>query len=96
MPFSPLVMIEEPEDGLYVGQLKPLFEKIEPSGAQGQYLFTSHSPYFIDLWEKNLQGVHLLRTGKPSSVLVQPDQNKLAKLLEQMPLGELYFREMLT
>ena len=96
MSFSPLVLVEEPEDGLYVGQLKPLFEKIDTTGASGQFLFTSHSPYFIDLFERNLPGVHLLKPGKPSSVLVVPDPKKIDKLLEQMPLGELYFREMLT
>jgi predicted ATPase len=95
-PFAPLIMIEEPEDGLYVGQLRPLFEKIDASGASGQFLFTSHSPYFIDLFERNLSGVHLMKPGKPSSVLVIPDPAKIGKLLEQMPLGELYFREMLT
>jgi predicted ATPase len=94
--FSPLVMIEEPENGLYVGHLKPLFEKIDPTGINGQFLFTSHSPYFIDLWENNLQGVHLLKPGKPSSVLVHPEHTKLEKLLDEMPLGELHFREMLA
>jgi predicted ATPase len=94
--FSPLVIIEEPENGLYVGQLKPLFEKVDSSGASGQFVFTSHSPYFIDLWENNLAGVHLLKPGKPSSVLVVPDQDKLKKLLAEMPLGELHFREMLS
>jgi predicted ATPase len=94
--FSPLVMIEEPEDGLYVGQLRPLFEKIDPSGANGQFIFTSHSPYFIDLWENNLAGIHLLKPGRPSSILINPDPAKLEKLLEQMPLGQLHFREMLS
>lgn len=94
--FSPLVMIEEPENGLYVGQLRPLFETIDPSGASGQFVFTSHSPYFIDLFENNLPGIHLLKPGKPSSILMQPDAAKVRTLLEQMPLGELHFREMLS
>jgi len=38
-------MIEEPENGVFVGHLKPLFEKIDPSGGHGQLLFTSHNPY---------------------------------------------------
>jgi predicted ATPase len=96
VPFAPLIMIEEPENGLYVGLLRSLFEKIDPSGVSGQFLFTSHNPYFIDLWEKNLSGIHLLKPGKPSSVLVQADSAKLEKLLEEMPLGELHFREMLA
>ena len=74
--YSPLIMIEEPENGLYVGQLRPLFEKIDPSGASGQFIFTSHSPYFIDLWEKNLAGIHVLKPGKPSSILINPEVTK--------------------
>ena len=65
---APLILIEEPENGLYVGHLKPLLEKIDPSGQGGQFLFTSHNPYFIDLWDSNLEGIHLLKPGKPSSI----------------------------
>lgn len=94
--YAPLIIIEEPANGLYVGQLKPLMEKIDPSGNSGQFIFTSHSPYFIDLFEKDLKGVHVLKPGKPSAVLTVPDEQKVGKLLEEMPLGELHFREMLT
>jgi predicted ATPase len=93
---APLILIEEPENGLYVGHLKPLLEKIDPSGQAGQFLFTSHSPYFIDLWDSNLEGIHLLKPGKPSSVLTRPNPEKIRKLLDDMPLGEMHYREMLT
>lgn len=93
---TPLIIIEEPENGLYVGHLKPLLEKIDKSGQFGQFLFTSHSPYFIDLWDSNLEGIHLLKPGKPSSVLASPNPDKIRQLLEQMPLGEMHYREMLV
>ncbi|OHB77499.1 MAG: hypothetical protein A2Z25_23610 [Planctomycetes bacterium RBG_16_55_9] len=93
---QPLVMIEEPENGLYVGHLKPLLQKIDPSGTGGQFIFTSHNPYFIDLFDNNLDGLHLIKSGKPSSVLVKPDPEKVRSLLDKMPLGEMYFREMLA
>jgi predicted ATPase len=92
---APLMLIEEPENGLYVGHLKPLLEKIDTSGRSGQFFFSSHSPYFIDLWDANLEGIHLLKPGKPSSVLIRPDPEKVRKLLEQMPLGEMHYRELL-
>lgn len=91
----PLVTIEEPENGLYVGHLKPLVERLDTSGAHGQFIFTSHSPYFIDLFDTNLEGIHLIKPGKPSSVLVKPDPEKVRKLLNDMPLGEIHFRELL-
>jgi len=91
----PLVMIEEPENGLYVGHLKPLVERIDRSGQAGQFIFTTHSPYFIDLFDDNPEGLHLLKPGKPSCSLKKPDPETIRNLLEKMPLGELHFREML-
>lgn len=93
--FSPLVIIEEPENGLYVGHLKPLIELTDESGKRGQFIFTSHSPYFIDLFDKTLEGIHILKPGHPSSVSMQPDPDKVRQMLNDMPLGEMHFREML-
>jgi predicted ATPase len=94
--FPPLTLIEEPENGLYIGQLKPLIQHIDPSGSSGQFIFTSHSPYFIDLFDNNLAGVHLVKRGSPSSILTQPNQDKISRLLGDMSLGELHFRELLA
>jgi predicted ATPase len=93
---APVIMIEEPENGLYVGHLKSLIERIDPDGRAGQFIFTSHSPYFIDLFDKNLTGIHIVKPGEPSSVLVKPDVEKIKQMLEDMPLGEMHFREMLS
>jgi predicted ATPase len=93
---QPLVMIEEPENGLYVGHLKPLLQEIDPFGTNGQFIFTSHNPYFIDLFDNNLDGLCLIKSGKPSSVLLKPNPNRVRSLLDQMSLGEMYYREMLT
>jgi len=94
--FSPLVIVEEPENGLYVGHLKPLIERIDASGKTGQFVFTSHSPYFIDLFDKSPEGIHIVKPGHPSSVLMRPDPDKVKQLLNDMPLGEMHFREMLA
>ncbi len=91
----PVVIIEEPENGLYVGLLKALIEKIDRSGSCGQFIFTSHSPYFIDLFDDNIEGLHVLKPGRPSSVLVRPDAATIQRLLDQMSLGEMHYREML-
>jgi predicted ATPase len=94
--FAPLIIFEEPENGLYVGHLKPLLQRIESNGSLGQFIFTTHSPYFVDLFDKNLDGVHVLKAGTPSSVLSQPDLAKLKQLLDDMSLGEIHFHEMLA
>lgn len=91
-----LTIIEEPENGLYVRHLKPLFELIDPSGAGGQYIFTSHAPYFIDLFENQLDNITLMQDKQTYSTLVKPDAAQVRQYLEEMPLGELHFREMLA
>jgi len=90
-----LTIIEEPENGLYVGHLKPLFERLVAPGRKDQFIFTTHSPYFIDLFDSCLEGVHLVKPGVPSSEIKKPDIEKTKKLLPEMSLGELYFRGML-
>jgi predicted ATPase len=94
--FSPLIILEEPENGLYVGHLKPLLQRIEPDGRLGQFIFTTHSPYFVDLFDKHLNGIHVLKAGTPSSVVSQPDAAKLKQLLEDMSLGDIHFHELLA
>ncbi|MBI3985297.1 MAG: AAA family ATPase [Lentisphaerae bacterium] len=93
---APLIIIEEPENGLYVGHMKSLIERVDTNGKTGQFIFTSHSPYFIDLFDNNLAGIHVIKPGPSSSVLVKPDIEKLKHLLDEMPLGEMHFREMLA
>jgi predicted ATPase len=93
---APLVIVEEPENGLHALELKPLLERIDPSGDSGQYVFTSHSPYFIDLFDKHLDGIHLLKAGLSATEITRPDPAKIRTLLDDMPLGELHFHELLT
>jgi predicted ATPase len=90
-----LTIIEEPENGLYVGHLKPLFERLKTRGHPHQFIFTTHSPYFIDLFDSCLEGVHVVKPGVPSSEIKKLDPEKIKKLLAEMPLGEMHFREML-
>ncbi len=90
-----LVIIEEPETGLFVGHLKGLLSLIDSSGS-GQFIFTSHSPYFIDLFDGMLEGVTVAKRGDTSSNLVPLDVNSVRKRLEKMPLGEMHFRELLV
>jgi predicted ATPase len=91
-----LIVIEEPENGIYVRHLRKLTELIDPSGASGQFIFTSHSPYFIDLFDAHLENVVVMKRHETYSELTKLDQNKVEKYLEEMPLGDLHFREMLT
>ena len=94
--FAPLIIIEEPENGLYVAHLKPLLQRIESDGKLGQFIFTTHSPYFVDLFDKFLDGVHVIKSGMPSSVLSKPEPEKLKKLLDDRTLGDIHFHDLLA
>ena len=91
---SPLCIIEEPENGLYVGFLKTLFEMIDPSPGHPQIIFTSRAPYFIDLFDDLLEGIFVLDRGRGHTSMTQPDSAKVKARLEHFPLGEQHFREM--
>ena len=92
---SPLCVIEEPENGLYVSFLKTLFEMADSAPSRSQLIFTSHAPYFIDLFDEYLNGVFVLSRQKEHTAISQPDIDDVKRRLENFPLGEQHFREML-
>jgi len=94
--FSPMLMIEEPENGIYVSFLKDLLEMARESPYMPQVIFTTHSPYFVDLFDEHPENVFVIKGGKEHSTLEQPDTDKIRRNLETFPLGEQHFREMLT
>lgn len=94
MGLRPLLVIEEPENGIYVGFLKTLLEMTDQS--QGpQIVFTSHAPYFIDLFDEYLDGIFVLDRDEQHTSITQPDIDEVKTRLERFPLGEQHFREML-
>ena len=80
---------------VFVGHLKPLFEKIDPSGEQGQFMFTSHNPYFIDLFDGTLEGLHTVKRDGSHSTVTRPAPGKIKDLLGSFSLGEMHFRGLL-
>ena len=93
---SPLCIIEEPENGIYVGFLRTIFEMVHSSPGYPQLVFTSHAPYFIDLFDDHLDGIFVLDRSKGHTSMTQPDTAKMKARLEHYPLGEQHFREMLA
>lgn len=92
----PLAIIEEPENGLHVSLLKPLVESIDDSAVRPQLLFTSHSPYFVDLFDKRLESVYVPKRDGHISTLSNIDIDTAKRRLSDFSLGEQHFREMLT
>lgn len=92
---SPLFLVEEPENGLHVGVLKTLFEMADPPPDGPQLVFTSHAPYFIDLFDDHLDGIFLFDRDKGHTSITRPDPARVKARLEEFPLGEQHFRDML-
>ena len=65
-----VVVVEEPATGVYAGHLKELFSLVDRTGANGQFIFTSHSPYFIDLFDGLLDGVSVAKPGERNTPIV--------------------------
>lgn len=94
---QPVVMIEEPENGVYVGHLKRLMELVEPDVSPSpQYVFSTHSPYFIDLFDRYLDGVFVMKSHGTHCDIVKPGADRLGSLLENFDLGEAHFQELLA
>ena len=92
---QPLTIIEEPENGLHVSHLRRVVEMAESEKCKTQTIFTSHAPYFIDLFDTNLESVLAAESSGHVSKIRSIDANKAREMLETMPLGEQYFRRSL-
>jgi predicted ATPase len=94
---APVILLEEPENGLYVGLLRPWFERlIKGVPRTGQFFLTSHSPYLIDLFDAHLDGISVVSNDGFASSLRKPDPENVRRLLDDMSLGEMHFRELLA
>ena len=95
LDLAPLCIVEEPENGIHVGFLKTLFGIVDQSSTEPQVIFTSHSPYFIDLFDDHLDGIFIVDQSRGHTTIWQPDVETVRARLETFPLGEQHFREML-
>jgi predicted ATPase len=56
-----VVLIEEPENGIAPGHMRAIFDLFEERAPNSQFIFTSHSPYFINMFDGQREAVTLLR-----------------------------------
>lgn len=96
LDFQPFVVIEEPENGLYVNLLKKVIDMAEDEKDFLQVLFTSHSPYFIDQFDDKLDSVFVARRDGFISKLSSIDAEKAKARLKDQSLGEQHFWELLA
>ncbi len=90
-----VAIIEEPENGLYCGLLREIWESLTTQGWQTQIITTAHNPYFIDLFDRDLESVSYLR--KEGQVTTRTPLTEKREIIEKyrgdFSLGELHFKE---
>jgi predicted ATPase len=90
---SPFVFIEEPENGLFPNLLRGIYELA--SSLQVQTVFSTHSPYLIDAFDRVPGGVHVFRRRGPVVSVSKPEPDAMKKRLQEFSLGEQFFRGLL-
>jgi predicted ATPase len=68
-PESHTVFIEEPENGIYPGILRRFIDEFEERAPQAQVIYTSHSPYFINMFDYRRDSVTLLKKEDDRTVI---------------------------
>jgi predicted ATPase len=93
LPFAPLFFIEEPENGVSPGQLRYIYNLFEEAGPVGQFISSSHSPYFINFFDSQRDSVTVLRRNNERTEIVPippPDESDPERIL----LAEQYAAEL--
>lgn len=90
---SPLVIIEEPENGINPGQLRWIFDLFEERSPAGQFIFTSHNPYFIDFFEGFRDSVTILRRKNERTEVVSAPPAEEGP--DRLTLSELFSMELI-
>jgi predicted ATPase len=91
----PLLLIEEPENGLYGGSLRALLEEFENCAPLAQIIFTSHSPFFIDLFGVSANSVTVLHKEHDRTSIVNLEGKTSPSIAQDLTLSERYFAELL-
>jgi len=91
-----LSIIEEPENGIAPPYLRRLFDLFEERAPAGQFIFTSHSPYFIDMFDGERRAVSVLRRAADRTLVDTPTSHGEADFADdRLTLSEEYATELI-
>ncbi len=93
-PVPGVIMFEEPENGIFPGELRRIFDLFEEWCPAAQFLFTSHSPYFIDMFDDKRDCVTILRKATDRSECITPPEPQIAEDEDRLTLSEEYASEL--
>jgi predicted ATPase len=89
-----MCIIEEPENGIAPAYLRSIFDLFEERSPAGQFIFTSHSPYFIDLFDGARNSVTVLRKAADHTEIGQPPALASDQGPDRLTLSEEYATEL--
>lgn len=95
-PAPTLMLIEEPENGIAPAVLSKLYDLFEECAPRGQFIFTSHSPYFIDQFDSARNCVTLIKKRGSHTEAVSPPPVTVEDAdPDRLTLAEQYSSELL-
>ncbi len=89
-----LSFIEEPEDGIYPGVLRRFYDLFEEWAPTSQFIFTSHSPYFIDMFDDKRESVTIFRKATDRSESLTPPRAEVQNGDDRLTLSDEYALEL--
>ncbi len=95
-PGSCLSVIEEPENGIFPGLLRHFFDLFEDWAPTAQFIFTSHSPYLIDMFDDKRENVTVLRKAKDRSESIIPPKETINNGQDRLNLSMQYASELFS
>lgn len=91
-----LLMIEEPENGLYCRHLGKLVDRLVEASGHTQVIVTTHNPMFLDYFDDKLDCLWVVeRDEQQGTTIRRPNFGLVEEMLEHMSLGEMLFQEVL-
>ncbi len=90
------VFIEEPENSLHRASFQELWGELLGLTPETQVIFTSHSPYFVDLFDRDLGSILYLKRqeGVTTAASLKDYQPEIEQYRGQFSLGELHYKEL--
>ncbi|HSW46553.1 MAG TPA: AAA family ATPase [Phycisphaerae bacterium] len=92
-----VIAIEEPENSICRAVFQDIWEDLRSVAPRSQVIFTSHSPYFVDLFDRDLGSITRLRQeqGRTTARSLVEYAEQIAQLRDDsdLSLGEQYYKE---
>ena len=93
-----LIMLEEPENGLYVRHQGELVRVLTELATHTQTIVTTHNPFLLDYFDDRIEDIVVVsrEDDERGTTLRTPNREAVLAMLDRMSPGEMLFREVLA